>query len=202
MYVKIEKCSVLNSRLPDRQPSPYVVYKFFDFDDYDTPVVENSCHPQFSDNKSFTVNMSDSLDNYLKAGELELYVFDDSQQSSDLSFLGIAKVPLTELAHNRAIHGPYEIRLPDGKTNGSISVNLKWFSDYKSESVVRGEAMRLIAERENEEKKLKELNDHRTKRVLSTNEFQEIGKEPKRVINRIEEEPIRASSPALLPRVS
>ena len=132
LYVKIEKCSDLNSRLPDRQPSPYVVYKFFDFDDYDTPVVENSCHPQFSDNKSFKVNMSDSLDNYLKASELELYVFDDSQQSSDLAFLGIAKVPLTELAHNRAIHGPYEIRLPDGKTNGSISVNLKWFSDYKS----------------------------------------------------------------------
>ena len=192
LYVKIEKCSDLNSRLPDRQPSPYVVYKFFDFDDYDTPVVENSCHPQFSDNKSFKVNMSDSLDNYLKASELELYVFDDSQQSSDLSFLGIAKVPLTELAHNRAIHGPYEIRLPDGKTNGSISVNLKWFSDYKSESVVRGEAMRLIAERENEEKELKELNDQKNKRVLSTNEFQEIEKEPKRVINRIEEEPIRA----------
>ena len=192
LYVKVEQCSDLNSRLPDRQPSPYVVYKFFDFDDYDTPIINNSCNPQFSDNKSFKVMMSDALDNYLKSNDLELYVFDDSQESSDLSFLGVARVPLTELSHNRAIQGPYEIVLPDGKVNGSISVNLKWFSNYKSESVLRGEAQRLLAEREQEEAELAELKAQRSTIRRQPNEFREVEKEAKKVISRVEDEPIRA----------
>ena len=192
LYVKIERCSDLNSRLPDRQPSPYVVYKFYDFDDYDTIVINNSCNPEFSDNKSFKVAMSDDLDNYLKAGELEFYVFDDSQESGDLSFLGLAKVPLMELTHNNAIRGPYEIRLPDGATNGSISVNLRWFSDYKSESMLRGEALKLIAEREKEEEELEELRKQKLKRNEPSDQLVPLKKETKTVLSRVEDEPISA----------
>ena len=192
LYIKIERCSDLNSRLPDRQPSPYVVYKFYDFDDYDTIVINNSCNPEFSDNKSFKVAMSDDLDNYLKAGELEFYVFDDSQESGDLSFLGLAKVPLMELAHNNVIRGPYEIRLPDGATNGSICVNMRWFSDYKSESMLKGEALRLIAEREKEEEELEQLRKQKLKRKEPEDQLIALKKDSKKVLSRVEDEPISA----------
>ena len=50
----------------DVQPSPYCVYKFFDFADHDTDIVENSTSPQYHDYRVFPVPMTEELDNYLK----------------------------------------------------------------------------------------------------------------------------------------
>ena len=49
------------------QPSPYVVYRFFDFADHDTDIVQNSNTPEFNDAKTFPVPMTTELDTYLRA---------------------------------------------------------------------------------------------------------------------------------------
>ena len=49
------------------QPSTYCIYKFFDFNDHDTVIVESSNNPHFSDHQAFPVPMTADLDKYLKA---------------------------------------------------------------------------------------------------------------------------------------
>lgn len=51
----------------DVQPSPFCVYKFFDFPDHDTAIVTSSNAPYFDDCKSFPVAMTSELDKYLRA---------------------------------------------------------------------------------------------------------------------------------------
>ena len=52
---------------PEVQPSPYAVYRFFDFADHDTYIVENTNTPEFNDVKTFPVPMTIELDTYLRA---------------------------------------------------------------------------------------------------------------------------------------
>ena len=49
------------------QPSPYCMYKFFDFNDYDTRIVTGSNDPHLNDLKTYPVEMTSDLDRYLKA---------------------------------------------------------------------------------------------------------------------------------------
>jgi len=51
----------------DVQPSPFCVYKFFDFPDHDTSIVTSSNAPHFDDCKTFPVAMTSDLDKYLRA---------------------------------------------------------------------------------------------------------------------------------------
>ena len=48
------------------QPSPYCVYKFFDFADHDTNIIPGSNNPHFSDMKTYPVAMTADLDKYIK----------------------------------------------------------------------------------------------------------------------------------------
>ena len=52
--------------VPGVQPSPYAVYRFFDFNDHDTTIVSNSNSPEFNDAYVYPVVMTAELDNYLK----------------------------------------------------------------------------------------------------------------------------------------
>lgn len=56
----------------DVQPSPYCVYKFFDFPDHDTSIINSSNSPEFNDLHTFPVTMAADLDGYLKSSELEV----------------------------------------------------------------------------------------------------------------------------------
>ena len=51
----------------DVQPSPYVVYRFYDFADHDTDIISNSNHPQWNDRKTCPVPMTEELDTYLRS---------------------------------------------------------------------------------------------------------------------------------------
>lgn len=53
--------------IADVQPSPFCVYKFFDFPDHDTAIVTSSNSPCFDDHKTFPVAMTSDLDKYLRA---------------------------------------------------------------------------------------------------------------------------------------
>ncbi len=57
------------------QPSPYAVYKFFDFDDHDTTIVPSSFNPQFNNHKTYPVPVTVDLDKYLKSQVRLNFVF-------------------------------------------------------------------------------------------------------------------------------
>ncbi|KAJ8407857.1 hypothetical protein AAFF_G00269010 [Aldrovandia affinis] len=119
----------LKARQAHAQPSPYVVYKLFDFPDHDTCILHSSNDPQFDDHMAFPVPMNADLDRYLKAESLLLYVFDDKETDSHL-YLGKAKVPLISLAHDKCITGTFELTDPSGHPSGSVDVTLKWRLTY------------------------------------------------------------------------
>ncbi|XP_035252281.1 protein fantom [Anguilla anguilla] len=129
LHVTVHCCSGLTARQGDAQPSPYVVYKLFDFPDHDTCILPDSNSPQFDDHVAFPVPMSADLDRYLKADALLLYVFDDKETDSHL-YLGKAKVPLISLAHDKCITGTFELTDPSGQPSGTVDVTLKWRFTY------------------------------------------------------------------------
>ncbi|XP_068267204.1 protein fantom [Nyctibius grandis] len=129
LHITIICCNSLQSRKKHLQPNPYVVYKFFDFADHDTPIFPSSNNPEIDDHMYFQVPMNADLDRYLKSESLTFYVFDDDE-TEEGAFVGKANVPLISLAHDRSISGAFE--LTDSKIcpAGTITVDLKWKFAY------------------------------------------------------------------------
>ena len=59
--------AVFSFFVSDVQPSPFCMYKFFDFPDRDTTIIPSSNAPRFDDSKTFPVAMTLDLDKYLRA---------------------------------------------------------------------------------------------------------------------------------------
>ncbi|XP_062402589.1 protein fantom [Sardina pilchardus] len=129
LYVTVRCCSNLKSRGLNDQPSPYVVYKLYDFPDHDTPIIASSNNAYFDDCKGFPLEMNADLDRYLRAETLFFYVFDD-QDAGEQLYLGKAGVPLLSLAHDKSITGTFELADPAGCGSGHIEVMLKWKYTY------------------------------------------------------------------------
>ncbi|XP_067407257.1 protein fantom isoform X3 [Emydura macquarii macquarii] len=104
LHITVKCCNNLQSRKNHLQPNPYVVFKFFDFADHDTPIIPSSNSPQFDDHMCFPVPMNVDLDRYLKSESLIFYVFDDGETEEGV-YVGKAVVPLISLAHDRYISG-------------------------------------------------------------------------------------------------
>ncbi|XP_034443005.1 protein fantom isoform X2 [Hippoglossus hippoglossus] len=132
LSVAVRRCGDLRSRR-SQQPSPYVVYRFFDFPDYPTAVVHDSFDPNFNDLQSFSVLTDVDVDQYLKSEQLQFYVFDYKEQQKD-TYLGKAGVHLLPLAQDEAISGVFELSDASGLTAGHIEVTLKWKSAYRPPS--------------------------------------------------------------------
>uniref|UniRef100_A0A673G6M1 RPGRIP1 like n=1 Tax=Sinocyclocheilus rhinocerous TaxID=307959 RepID=A0A673G6M1_9TELE len=129
LNITIHSCCDLRSRGPHTQPSPYIIYKLYDFPDHDTPIISSTNEPQFEDHMVFPVAMNSDLDALLRSEALVLYVFDDLDVANQL-YLGKARVPLISLAHDKTITGMFELTDPEGLPSGQISVTLKWTSTY------------------------------------------------------------------------
>ncbi|KAL8194973.1 UNVERIFIED_CONTAM: hypothetical protein K2H54_042371 [Gekko kuhli] len=129
LHITVKCCSNLQCRNGHLQPSPYAVYKFFDFADHDTAIIPSSNHPQFADHACFPVPMNADLDRYLKSESLSLYVFDDNETEEGV-YTGKANVPLISLAHDRYISGTFELTDYEGHSTGTVSVELKWKYAY------------------------------------------------------------------------
>ncbi|NXW82899.1 FTM protein, partial [Alopecoenas beccarii] len=125
LHITIKCCNILQSRKKHLQPNPYVVYKFFDFPDYDTPIIPSSNNPQIDDHMCFQVPMNADLDRYLKSESLTFYVFDDGE-TEEGAYVGRANVPLISLAHDRSISGTFELTDSERRATGTITVELKW----------------------------------------------------------------------------
>uniref|UniRef100_A0A8B9QBE8 RPGRIP1 like n=1 Tax=Apteryx owenii TaxID=8824 RepID=A0A8B9QBE8_APTOW len=125
LHITIKCCNSLQSRKKHLQPNPYVVYKFFDFADHDTPIIPSSNNPQIDDHMCFQVPMNADLDRYLKSESLTFYVFDDGEPEEG-GYLGKANVPLISLAHDRCISGTFELTDSERCATGTIRVELKW----------------------------------------------------------------------------
>ncbi|XP_067651387.1 protein fantom-like isoform X8 [Haliotis asinina] len=129
LHIKISKCTGIKSRRKNVQPSPYCVYKFFDFDDHDSVILPSTNNPEFNDHKTYPVPMTSDLDQYLRTVHLSVYVFDDTDPE-DTAYMGIAQIPLIPLAHDKGVSGVFELKRPDGKTNGCINMELRWQYTY------------------------------------------------------------------------
>ncbi|NWU88647.1 FTM protein, partial [Upupa epops] len=125
LHITVKCCNNLQSRRKHLQPNPYVVYKFFDFADHDTPIVPSSSNPQIDDHMSFQVPMNADLDRYLKSESLTFYVFDDAEPEES-TYVGKASVPLISLAHDRSVSGTFELLDSERRAAGTITLELKW----------------------------------------------------------------------------
>uniref|UniRef100_A0A673H4U1 C2 domain-containing protein n=2 Tax=Sinocyclocheilus rhinocerous TaxID=307959 RepID=A0A673H4U1_9TELE len=129
LNITIHSCCDLRSRGPHTQPSPYIIYKLYDFPDHDTPIISSTNEPQFEDHMVFPVAMNSDLDALLRSEALVFYVFDDLDVENQL-YLGKARVPLISLAHDKTITGMFELTDPEGLPSGQISVTLQWKFTY------------------------------------------------------------------------
>ncbi|XP_062465117.1 protein fantom [Pezoporus occidentalis] len=129
LHITIKCCNNLQSRKKHLQPNPYVVYKFFDFADHDTPIIASNNNPQIDDHMCFQVPMNAELDRYLKSESVTFYVFDDGE-TEEGSYVGKANVPLISLAHDRSISGIFELTDSERHAAGTITVELKWKHAY------------------------------------------------------------------------
>ncbi|XP_060109557.1 protein fantom [Heteronotia binoei] len=129
LHITVKCCSNLPCPKSQLQPSPYVVYKVFDFADHDTAIIPSSNCPQFADHACFPVPMNADLNRYLKSESLSLYVFDDNEAEEGV-YIGKASVPLISLAHDRYISGTFELTDYEGHSAGTVSVELKWKYAY------------------------------------------------------------------------
>ncbi|XP_064640394.1 protein fantom-like isoform X3 [Lineus longissimus] len=144
MHVKLIRCTGVKARREGTQPSPYAVYRFFDYPDHDTTIVQNSNNPEFNDHKSYPIPMTVDLDKYLKGQSLMVYVFDDTDPE-EAAYLGVATVPLLPLAHDKTVKGTFELRQADGSVNGSVDVQLKWQYSYMPPKTSTKTAAQLLA---------------------------------------------------------
>ena len=110
LNINILRCSKINALNKKKQPSPYCVYKFYDFSDHDTEIISSTNFPEFNDHKSFVVSMDIDIDKYLKNQNLDVYVFDDSDPEDSVEYIGLAKIPLIGLAHDKDIKGTFELK--------------------------------------------------------------------------------------------
>ena len=110
LVIAIMRCTKLHAANKKSQPSPYCVYKFFDFNDHDTEIIGSSNDPEFNDHKNFILQMDMDLDNYLKKKMLDIYVFDDNEPENTGQYLGQAKIPLIGLAHDNDVKGTFELK--------------------------------------------------------------------------------------------
>uniref|UniRef100_A0A672QFY7 C2 domain-containing protein n=1 Tax=Sinocyclocheilus grahami TaxID=75366 RepID=A0A672QFY7_SINGR len=129
LNITIHSCCDLRSRGPHTQPSPYIIYKLYDFPDHDTPIISSTNEPQFEDHMVFPVALNSDLDALLRSEALVFYVFDDLDVENQL-YLGKARVPLISLAHDKTITGMFELTDPEGLPSGQISVTLQWKFTY------------------------------------------------------------------------
>ncbi|GCB60116.1 hypothetical protein scyTo_0006814, partial [Scyliorhinus torazame] len=157
LHITIKSCNNLQAKGKNIQPSPYAVYKFFDFADHDTAIIPNSNNPQFDDHMKFPVPINAELDRYLKSESLIVYLFDDAEPN-DIYYLGKAKIPLISLAYNKYIIGTFELANPEGQANGTLDVELKWMTSYlpSNESIMTVDQSEVVSKQGPEKLPVKE----------------------------------------------
>jgi protein fantom len=117
LNINILRCTKISSlngkpsqQQQQQQPSPYCIYKFYDFKDHDTEIIASSNYPEFNDHQAYAVPMDIDIDSYLKKENLEIYVFDDNEPENAGNYLGMARIPLIGLAHDKDIKGTFELK--------------------------------------------------------------------------------------------
>jgi hypothetical protein len=137
LRVNILRCARLSAKNKSQQPASYCIYKFYDFKDHDTEIIQASNYPEFNDQKKFACQMDIDLDKYLRKSSLHIYIFDDNQAENDVDYIGLVRIPLLALAHDKDIKGTFEIHKKDGAQNGTLDLAISWKFNYRppSESV-------------------------------------------------------------------
>ncbi|KAM7002344.1 protein fantom [Tautogolabrus adspersus] len=151
LLVSVRSCRDLKSTNSD-QPSPYVVYKFYDFPDYPTTTVQDCRHPDFNDTKSYSVHMDSGLHQHLQTEPMQVYVFDYKEERMD-TYVGKARIPLQPLIQDQEVSGVFKLNDPSGLPAGQIELTLRWRSTYLAPPgfILTADDSQLIQEEEERE---------------------------------------------------
>ena len=129
LVIRVSSCKELLARREGTVPSPYVMYRFYEYPDHDTDIVSSSTEPGWNDEKKFPVTMDRALDAYLKKEPLQVYVFDDTDP--DLKqYLGLANISLLPLVSSSDLGGSYPLLSPSGHAVGTINIHFNWTKSY------------------------------------------------------------------------
>ncbi|XP_035828549.1 protein fantom isoform X2 [Aplysia californica] len=143
MHIKVIRCSKLQPRRQNVQPSPYCAYKLLDFPDHDTIILRSTNNPEFNDHKIYSVPVTFELDQYLRTAKLQIYVFDDTDPEVE-AYLGVAEIPLLPLAHDKPVSGDFQLTRGTGKVPaGVIEVEMRWQYTYLPPKVPKHEPQEL-----------------------------------------------------------
>uniref|UniRef100_A0A672FES3 C2 domain-containing protein n=1 Tax=Salarias fasciatus TaxID=181472 RepID=A0A672FES3_SALFA len=128
LLVSVLGCSGLGSG-GSRQPSAFVVYRFWTFEARPTQTVPDCGAPRFDDRRCFPVCVDGELRAYLRSERLLFFVFDDRDERPD-RYLGRAGVPLRPLLRGQTLTGEFPLTDASGRHAGLIQVSLQWTLPY------------------------------------------------------------------------
>nr|VZI20373.1 unnamed protein product [Spirometra erinaceieuropaei] len=119
LVISIVKASGLRSNKPDRLPSAYFVYQFYNLSEYMSPVQQATSAPVFEDIHTVSLRITPELDLYLRTSNLQVYLIDDAETDAAAACLGVASIPLIGLARqDSVVSGAAESTSCDGRIRG------------------------------------------------------------------------------------
>ncbi|XP_034146622.1 protein fantom isoform X2 [Esox lucius] len=126
LEVLLERCVGLSARWPGLLPDAYLMYRLYDLPPHTSPIIPCSTDPLFNDMVSYPVAVTNDVLEYLRAGSLWIYVFDDSDEQTPPAYLAKTPIPLLPLAAGRPIRGDYVLRDTGGGPRGMVRVFIRW----------------------------------------------------------------------------
>ncbi|XP_068164427.1 protein fantom [Antennarius striatus] len=154
LVVMMERCVGLNTRWPGLIPDAYLTYRLYDLPPHVSQTAQCTTDPVFNDTESYPLAVTADVLQYLRSSSLWVYVFDDSDDQVQPTYLAKTPIPLRVLATGGEIRGDYVLRDPAGAPRGMVRVMIKWKYPFQpSVGTVLGQQGRQDSAMEREERR-------------------------------------------------
>eukprot|EP01028_Stygiella_incarcerata_P006856 TRINITY_DN2787_c0_g1_i1.p1 TRINITY_DN2787_c0_g1~~TRINITY_DN2787_c0_g1_i1.p1 ORF type:complete len:1350 (-),score=502.80 TRINITY_DN2787_c0_g1_i1:69-4022(-) len=122
--VSVLGCNNLKMPSSIRQPALYVSYKFSNFSEYETDVIDGSTQPVFEDHQVFPVTKSARFTAYMEKESLCFNLTHIKRTTKELIRIGSAFVSLRPLLESEIIDGLFEIVDEQSNTIGEMRLKM------------------------------------------------------------------------------
>uniref|UniRef100_A0A7S3KLV6 Uncharacterized protein n=1 Tax=Euplotes crassus TaxID=5936 RepID=A0A7S3KLV6_EUPCR len=130
--INVVGCEDLVSRNNRNQKRmrPFFHYIFYKFDEVFSKTYEGQ-NPEMNEIKTFTTEVDNKFKNYTEEKRFEIHVFDDSikpsvhdEDNSIDDMIGVAYIPLFEVAQGNNLYDKFAIKDYNGNVNGMMEVKI------------------------------------------------------------------------------
>ena len=133
--INVIKCTDLRSRYAtsEEKMQPFFFYNFYTNEEYFSKT-SNGTSPEFNDIKTFSTEIDSKFKDYTEEKPLEISVLDDSVNMGNTAkemdrdhiddMIGVAQVPLFELAKGHTIWDTFTVKDYNGDITGMIEVKI------------------------------------------------------------------------------